>query len=105
MTALTERQKIAQALKDEIQRLGGFVISVPGSEKIRFEFLTGQQCNLALQKLRDLGFQPIFTSAGLRFHNDIGTPSNKYEIDIPAERQPVIDDRVIRDTELAKPER
>src|SRR5262249_48109364 len=89
-------------LKEEIQRLGGFVISVPNDvERIRFQFLT--PCSIELHKLRDLGFEPTFRNAGLRFHHDTALPCHTYELVLPVERQVVIDDRTIKDTELAEP--
>ena len=91
----SDRKHVAEALKDEIQRLGGFVISPPGDiERIRFQFLIPGS-SIQLQKLRDLGFNPIFRNADPRFGNDTLMPCNTFEIRLEPERLPVIDDRVI----------
>jgi hypothetical protein len=95
MAVLTENQKVAAALKDELQRLGAFVVSWPGSERLRFQILS-PQCEGTLQKLRDLGFDPMFCNSGLRFVHNAAEPCNTYEIYIEPERQPVADDRTIR---------
>ena len=99
----TEREKLAAVLKDEIERLGGFVISVPNDvERIRFQFLI--PCAQELHKLRDLGFDPTFRNAGLRFHHDTAVPCHTYELVLPVERQVVIGDRTIHG-EIAAPKK
>jgi hypothetical protein len=99
------RKQVAEALKDEIQRLGGFVISPPGDiERIRFQFLIPGS-SIQLQRLRDLGFNPIFRNADPRFGNDTIMPCNTFEIRLEPERLPVMDDRTIKDTELATKEK
>src|SRR5262249_4478724 len=88
------RKQVAEALKDEIQRLGGFVISPPGDiERIRFQFLI--PCAQELHKLSELGFDPTFRNAGLRFHHDTAVPCHTYEVVLPVERQVPVQDRTI----------
>jgi len=103
--ALSERQQKAEALKNEIHQLGGFVVNpmpLGLGEKLRFQFLTGLQCEAALDRLRDLGFEPMFRNAGLRFClNGVAEPCNTYEIGIAADTPKVLDDRTIKDTRLA----
>jgi hypothetical protein len=95
VAVLTENQKVVQALTDELHRLGAFVVSWPGSERLRFQVLS-PQCESTLQKLRDLGFESVFCNSGLRFVRNAAEPCNTYEIDLPKPRQPVADDRTIR---------
>jgi len=108
MAPLTSRQTVAQALKDEIHRLGGYVLNpmpLPPSEKLRFQFLAGPACNDSVEKLRALGWEPVLRNSGLRFClSGTAEPCNTYEIQIEGERQPVYDDRVIRG-EIATKER
>jgi hypothetical protein len=93
VAVLTENQKVVQALTDELHRLGAFVVSWPGSERLRFQVLS-PQCESTLQKLRDLGFDPMFCNSGLRFERNAAEPCNTYEIYIEPERQPIQDDRI-----------
>jgi len=88
------RKQVAEALKDEIGRLGGFVVSVPNDvERIRFQFLI--PCAQELHKLCELGFEPTFRNAGLRFHHDTAVPCHTYEVVLPVERQMPVQDRTI----------
>jgi len=106
VTPLTEQQKTAEALKDELHRLGAFVVSVPGSDRLRFQILS-PQCESTLQKLSDLGFEAMFCNSGLRFMRYAAEPCNTYEINLaPHERQPIADDRqTIPRAELATKEK
>jgi len=100
MAPPSERQKIAEALKNEIHSLGGFVVNpmpLPPGEKLRCQFLAGPACEDALEKLRGLGFEPMFRNAGLRFClNGTATPCSTFEISIAADTPKVADDRTIR---------
>jgi len=97
------RKQAAEALKDEISRLGGFVISPPGDiECIRFQFLIPGS-SIHLQRLRDLGFNPVFRNADPRFGNDSLMPCNTFEICLKPD-QPPIQDRTIYG-EIATPEK
>jgi hypothetical protein len=93
---LSEQQKHIEALTRELDRLGAFVISVPGSARLRFQILT-PQIESVLLKIRDLGYQPAFCNVGLRFvPPGIAAPCTTYEINLPVEQPPVHDDRTIR---------
>lgn len=108
MTPLSERQQKAEALTREIHQLGGWVVNpmpLAIGEKLRFQFLAGERCEAALDRLRDLGFEPQFRNAGLRFCiSGIAEPCNTYEIQIEGDRIPIHDDRTIRG-EIAQPKK
>jgi hypothetical protein len=89
---LSERQRLIEALKHELHRLGAFVVSPPNTERIRFQVLS-PACESVLLRLRDLGWEATFLSAGLRFTVAGAEPCNTYELNLPAERIPIQDDR------------
>jgi hypothetical protein len=96
MPSPSEQQKHSEALTHELQRLGAFVVSVPGSARIRFQILT-PQIEAVLLKIRELGYDPRFCNVGLRFvPPGIAAPCTTYEINLPVEQPPVHDDRTIR---------
>jgi hypothetical protein len=97
------RKELAEALKDEIHKLGGFVISpMPLADNARMRFQLLQPDEKALQRLRDLAFDPILISYGLRFQNNAAVPCATYEIFIPPERQEIIDARTIPKDEVGR---
>ena len=54
---------------------------------------------------RDLGFDPILVSYGLRFHSNAAVPCGTYEIYLEPERQEIPQDRVIPRDEIATREK
>src|SRR5262249_24913875 len=87
------REQKAKALSDEIHKLGGWVVSMPGAAVMRFQFLNDARCEPALQRLREGGFEPTGCKAGLRFTPQGAEPCYTYELHLPPERQAVVDDR------------
>jgi hypothetical protein len=94
MALLTETQKIAERLTRELQALGGTVVSPPGSDRIRF-WVDDYKKKEVLQQLADANYTPVFV--GMTPQIDVKTYSmglvNCFEINLPAERRPVADDR------------
>src|SRR5215471_6582968 len=90
------REQKAKALSDEIHKLGGWVVSVPGAQVMRFQFLNDARCEPALQRLREGGFEPTGCKAGLRFTPRGAEPCYTYDIHLPGDRQPVIGEVVDR---------
>ena len=106
MAVLSRRQQTAEALKDEIHRLKGFVINpmpLADGARLRCQFLV--PCETALDKIRELGFDPLLVSYGLRFHNNAAVPCGTYEIYLEPERQEIPQDRVIPRDEIASREK
>ena len=96
MALLTERQQTAGALMCELQRLGAWVTSalpLRDDEKLKFHVLDENRSQV-LEKLSQWGWGctlcsnlPRITSRGME-------AATIYEIDLPRERQPVVDDRI-----------
>src|SRR5262245_667818 len=107
MAVLSKRQQVAEALKDEIHRLKGFVINpmpLADGARLRCQFLVPSET--ALAKIRELGFDPILVSYGLRFHSNAAVPCGTYEIYLEPERQEIPqENRVIPRDEIATREK
>ena len=96
MALLTERQQTAGALMCELQRLGAWVTSalpLRDDESLKFQVLDEHRSQV-LEKLGQWGWGatlrgnlPRITSRGME-------PATVYEIALPRERQPVVDDRI-----------
>jgi hypothetical protein len=111
MAPLSERQRKAQALTTELQKINGglsawVVNPMPLSDEargLRCQILNWPSSNYqeVLQTLREWGYQPAVVGSGLRFCTD-GTARgcDNVEIPIPHERQPVADDRTIPRSEI-----
>jgi hypothetical protein len=100
MAELTEQQRTLQRLVQEIGKLGGFVISVPMHNPIRFQVLDSNHEPI-IATLKEWGWEPQLCSAGLRFCPNGAQPCMTYQIQLAPERQPVFDDRI--KGELAEP--
>lgn len=100
LLTLTERQKTAERLVRELQALGATVTNVlPLAEVSNLRFwVSDYKKNEILQQLTDAGYQPVFLGVGFQFcinSYSLGAVNN-FELPLPAERQPVADDRTIR---------
>jgi hypothetical protein len=103
MAELTETQRTAQRLAHEIGKLGGFVVSLPLANPIRFQVL--EPSDAIINTLREWGWQPTRCGAGLRFCPDGARPCTTYQVDLGPERQDVpTDNRRIPDAVLASSE-
>src|SRR5262249_7575847 len=108
VTLLTERQKRAENITREIQRLGATVTNVlPLAEgrPLRF-WVSDYRKKEVLQQLTDAGYQPVFLGTGFQVCAKTYSMGlvNNFEIPLPA-GQPVVDDRVIsKDPEVARAE-
>jgi len=105
MTALpNERQKIAQRLARELSQLGATVTNVlplADGQHLRF-WVSDYKKRDVLTALADAGYEANFL--GMIMQPDVATYSmglvNNFEVPIARERQPIIDDRTIKDTRL-----
>jgi hypothetical protein len=98
MAPLTERQLQAQALTQELQRLGAFVLSpmpLNDDAKLRFQVLDDDR-EFLLGKISSWGWSPTLQGAVPRFTPQGGLRSTIYELDLPHPRQAAVDDRTIR---------
>jgi hypothetical protein len=106
---LSERQKTAESLAREINRMGAWVINpmpLDANAKLRFQVLDDNR-EKVLEKLAGWDWSPSLCGTFPRICLDGMKPANVYEIDLPPERQPVADDRIPgeiakRDPELEK---
>src|SRR5262245_42246575 len=105
MTAiLNERQQTAARLARSIGAMpGAWVISTPFHERIRFQVLDGDR-NRVLQQLRDWGWEAVFITIHPRVTFNGMAAASLYEIELPRERQTILDDRKIHG-EIAKKEK
>src|SRR5262245_18973831 len=96
MALLSERQQQAQALASEIQRMGGFVINpMPLDDKTRLRFQVLDKDKTAIvEKLMSWNWFPIWCNYLPRICPDGMKGASTYEIDLPPERQPIVDDRI-----------
>jgi hypothetical protein len=97
MALLSERQKIAERLTRELQALGATVTSVlplRDDARLRFSVLDAARPKV-LQELADGGWQVVFAGTNPSFFHPDGTMrlASIFEINIPHERQSIIDDR------------
>jgi len=102
---LSERQQKAQGLTRWLQSINAHVTnSMPlnPNEQLRF-WVTNEDREDVLTKLRQQDWSPRFVSVDMRFHRDVLIPATLYELDLPAEPPPV-QDRTIRG-ELAQPKK
>jgi len=96
--ALSERQQTAQSLAHEIHQLGGWVTNampLDANGKLRFQ-VSDENREQVLEKLSSWNWAPVFVSALPRIDFSGMKPGSIYEIDLPRERQPIHDDRLIR---------
>jgi len=95
---MTERQQQAAALAREIQKMGAWVttpLPLDDSKRLRFQVLDSDR-DKVLEKLSSWNWSPILVSALPRICTDGWKLASVYEIDLPRERAPVYDDRIIR---------
>jgi|SRR5262245_3745536 len=96
MALLTERQQQAQSLAHEIQRMGGFVINpMPLGDKARLRFqVLDKDKNAIIEKLMSWNWYPIYCNCLPRVTPVGMEAASTYEVDLPPERQPIVDDRI-----------
>jgi hypothetical protein len=105
MAVLTPRQETAQRLARELQSFGATVTNVMPLEEgknLRF-WCSDYEKKELLQQLKDAGHEVVFL--GMQPQVDVKTYSmglvNCFEILLPADRQPVQDDRGIIPRDIA----
>src|SRR5262245_20761589 len=108
MTAIpNERQQTAQHLARSIGAMEGAWVTSPmpldNGRRLRFQVLDGDR-NRVLQQLRDWGWDPVFVSVLPRVTFVGMAAACLYEIELPRERQTIVDDRKIHG-EIATPEK
>ena len=95
---LTERRQLARNLAHELGKFDGVWVTSPlpldDNAKLRFQ-LVDMERNHVIQTLKDWGWDPVCLSVLPRVHSTGLIAACLYEIDLPRERQPIIDDRTI----------
>ena len=98
MALLNKRQQMAAALARELDDLAGVWVDSPlplaDSAKLKVHVLDTER-NYFLQTVRDLVFEAVFITIKPRVDFSGMLGASMYEIDLPRERQPIIDDRKI----------
>src|SRR5262249_7748165 len=103
--ALTERQQKAQGLTRWLQGLNAYVTNpmpLRPDDRLRF-WVTNEDREAVLAKLREHDWSPVFVSVNLHFHRNTLVPGTTYELDLPPDR-PVVQDRQIYG-EVARPQK
>jgi hypothetical protein len=98
MALLTERQQKAADLAREIHRMGAWVTNVmplDDNARLRFQVLDSDRPRI-IQTLTDWEWSPAFCGTYPRICPDGFKLASIFEINIPGERQPIVDDRTIR---------
>src|SRR5262245_29922165 len=103
MAPLTERQLTAQSIAAELHKLGAAVICLlplsPG-QNLRFQVLDTDR-EAILERVSLWGWSPTLCNSVPRFTPQGPQPASVYEIQIPADRQPVPQDRSVPRSEIA----
>jgi hypothetical protein len=98
MALLSERQQKAEQLARELGKLDGVWVSSPlpldDNAKLRIQILDSRK-NEVLQLLSDWEWQPVFCGPLPRVTFRGMDAASLYDIDLPRERQSVVNDRVI----------
>ena len=98
MALLSKRQQTAAALARAIDEMRGCWVTsalpLDDNHKLRVQVLDTER-NYFTQAVRDLGFEPVFVSILPRVHFTGMLGACLWEVDLPRERQPIIDDRKI----------
>jgi hypothetical protein len=109
MQKLSERQEKARALTNELQKQFSHCVFVTSplplnpDAKLRLQLLNWPSSNYenTLEVIRSWGWTPILTGHGMRFCADYTARGcSNFEIDIPADHQPIEDDRAIPRSEI-----
>jgi len=102
---LTERRQLARNLANELGKFDGVWVTSPlpldDNAKLRFQ-LVDMERNHVIQTLKDWGWDPVCLSVLPRVHSTGLIAACLYEIDLPRERQPIINDRTIPKDEVGK---
>jgi hypothetical protein len=97
MAVLSERQQLAKSLADALDKMDGAWVASPlpldDHAKLRVQIKDIDR-NRIIQWLRDLGWEPVCVSVLPRVCNTGLIGACLYEIDLPRDRQPVVDDRI-----------
>jgi hypothetical protein len=106
MAPLTERQKKAQRLAAELGRCPGCWAVSPmpladDARGVRFQLLDANRDEV-ISELCGAGWVPNLVSAFPRFTSAGLVPASMYEVDIPQERHPIVDNLPKVSTEMAE---
>lgn len=106
--AITERQQQAKRLVDELSKFEDTWVTSPlplrDGTRLRVQ-IADRSRNEVVQIIKDLGYEPRFVSVLPRITSAWTQAACLYEVDFPGDRQPIIDDRTIKDTKLAPPKK
>src|SRR5215813_12651843 len=105
MAVLSERQQLAKSLADELNKLDGAWVTSPlpldEQAKLRVQIKDIDR-NRIFQWLKDLGWDPVCVSVLPRVCITGLIGACLFEIDLPRERQPIVDDRAIPKDDVGK---
>src|SRR5262245_64639266 len=93
---LSERQQRAEALCQELRKLGAEVINplpLDDNSKLRFQMLDSDKDRI-ITEICSWGWTPQYVQAHPRFSYAGLIPGSLYEIDLPRPRMTVNDDRI-----------
>jgi hypothetical protein len=96
MAPLSDRQRKAETLARELKDLGAMVVSplpLAADAKLKFQVLTDGEME-TLRLLREAGWDPTLISIYPRVTPHGMQPAGLYELSIPLDRQPVVDNRI-----------
>src|SRR5262245_2551066 len=97
-TLLNNRQQLAQAMTKELEQMKGVWVTSPlplaDDKKLRLQ-ISDFERNSVVQRIKDLGFEPVCVGVAPRFDVAGLVAASAYEVDLPRERQPIVDDRKI----------
>jgi hypothetical protein len=105
---MNSRQEKAQDLARELGRMGAFVVNAmpldPDAKGLRVQILDADRDRI-VTALCEWGWLPAMLQAHPRFAPGGLLPASLYEIPIPKERPPIVDDRPRVSGEFAKQEK
>src|SRR5262245_52363054 len=97
-TLLNNRQQLAEAMTRELRGLAGVWVTSPlplaDDKKLRLQ-IADMAKNEVVQKIKDWGYEPVCLGVAPRFDVMGMVAASAYEVDLPRERQPIVDDRKI----------
>src|SRR5689334_4689744 len=97
MALLTERQRTADSLMHELHRLGAWVtnpLPLRDDERLRLQILDTDRAQI-LEKLSQWGWGPTLVGNAPRITSQGMQAATLYELDLPRDRVPIADDRVM----------
>ena len=95
---LNRRQQLCEALAKALGQMKGVWLTSPlpldDSKKLRLQ-ISDFERNHIIQTIRNFGYEPVCLGVAPRFDVMGLVAASAYEVDLPRERQPIVDDRKI----------